>query len=457
MTLRQHVLVVDDEELIRWSLGEHLQQAGYRTSEAEDGEAALAALKDDPPDAMLLDLKMPKLGGLGVLAKLRELEVDFPVIVLTAYGGLDSAIEATRLGATAYLTKPFDLREVELSLQKAIDEAKLRREVRFLRAQRRGGFGSFVGQAATLTPLFEMIDKLGRVDAPTVLITGESGTGKDVLARVLHERGSRANQPFLEIDCASLPESLIESELFGHERGAFTDARATKRGLFEVAGGGVAFLDEIGELPLTTQSKLLRALENRTFRRVGGTQTQRMDAAIVAATNRDLQKMVAEGEFREDLYFRLDVVRLHIPPLRDRREDIPALVSHFLERFHKQFGRRVEGVSGEAMARLEAWRWPGNVRELRNVLERACILCDQDVITPADLPAELRFGRADAVGEGGCPFVLPEDGVDLALVEQGLIEQAMARTEGNQSAAARLLGISRYALRHRLKNLPDDE
>ncbi len=449
--MRPHILVADDEELIRWSLVEHLGK-NANVTEAPDGQAALDLIEAEHPDLILLDLKMPRMTGLEVLENLRQREVDIPVIVITAYGGLDSAIEATKLGACGYLTKPFDLREVSHAVERTLEESRLRREVHELRQQVRQGFGDFIGDAPALAGVFDTLDRLQGVDAPTVLVLGESGTGKDVIARLIHSRGPRANGPFLEVDCASLPTNLLESELFGHERGAFTDAHARKRGLLEVAAGGVVFLDELGELTPAIQAKLLRALESRSFRRVGGTETLRMDATVIAATNRDLEKEVAEGNFREDLFFRLNVVPIKLPPLRERREDIPKLVAHFVEKFNRAFGREITGVSGEAMALLQAWRWPGNVRELRNVVERLAILGVHEVIRSEDLPAEVRFHTAGATGKvAGCPYELPEGGVDLDAVERGLVLQAYERTEGNQSAAARLLGLSRFALRNRLQ------
>lgn len=446
------VLVVDDEELIRWSLAEHLKSEGYTVIEGQNGEEALERVRTGAPDVILLDLKMPVLDGLGTLRKLREEGYETPVVVLTAHGGVESAVEATRLGAADYLSKPFDLREISIVVKKAIDEERVRQEVHYLRQRQRQGYGEFVGASKSLGPVFQTLQRLERVDAPTVLIQGESGTGKDVIARAIHAAGPRRNHVFMEIDCAALPEQLIESELFGHEKGAFTDARTTKRGLLEVARGGVVFLDEIGEMTPATQAKLLRALENRRFKRVGGVATIHMDAAIVAATNRDLKKEVAEGTFREDLFFRLNVIPLTLPPLRDRTEDIPLLVEHFLERFNRQFQREVKGVAAEAMERLVAYRWPGNVRELKNVLERLVLLGDDPVIQTRDLPSEIRFAaRGRATTTPGCPFVLPDEGVDLEEVDRGLLMQALDRTDGNQSAAARLLGISRYALRYRME------
>jgi two-component system response regulator AtoC len=311
-------------------------------------------------------------------------------------------------------------------------------------------YGRLLGESPAMRRLYETLGRLEEVDAPTVLLIGESGTGKDLIAQSIHERGPRRRGPFMEVDCTSLPEQLIESELFGHEKGSFTDARATKRGMFEVARGGTIFLDEIGEMALATQAKLLRALENRKFRRVGGVATIPLDAGIVAATNRDLGGEVQKGRFREDLFFRLNVIRIDVPPLRERREDLPLLVDHFVQRFNQDFRREIKGVSEEALDLMQRYRWPGNVRELRNVVERIVILEPTDVIQARHLPPEIRYSQGASQATSG-PFILPEEGVDLEELERNLIQQALDRTSNNQSASARLLGISRYALRYRME------
>ncbi len=452
MRERRLILVCDDEELLRWSMVETLQAAGYETLEAADGAECLRGVAERVPAAVVMDLHMPGMDGLTALKRIRDGGSEVPVVVVTAGGGVDSAIAATRLGAGAYLQKPFDPRELLLALDRVLAEERLRQQVHLLRDRQRQGYGEFVGRSDALQPLFADLARLESVAAPTVLILGGSGTGKDVVARSIHARGPRRNEIFVEVDCASLPEQLIESELFGYERGAFTDAKTQKRGLFEAAGDGVVFLDEIGEISLGTQAKLLRALENRTFKRVGGLATLKLDACVIAATNRDLKAEVEKGRFREDLYYRLDVVTLRIPPLRERREDVPLLAAHFLERFNRAFGRKIEGISGEAMAMLQAHDWPGNVRELKNLLERICILGTTTLIVPADLPPEIRFSRAHAPpGAGGFAFPLPEEGVDLDAVERDFVVQALGRTKGNQSAAAKLLGISRFQLRGRVE------
>jgi DNA-binding NtrC family response regulator len=466
------ILVVDDEELIRWSLCAHLTSEGYEAIEATNGQEALARAGADAPAAMLLDLKMPVLDGMETLRRLRETDPDLPVIVLTAHGGIESAMEATRLGAAGYLPKPFDLREVTLVLRRALDADRVRRELAYHRTRGSSGYDAIVGKSPAMRAMFATLNRLEGVDPPTVLISGESGTGKDLVARAIHARGPRRDRPFTEVDCTALPENLIESELFGHERGAFTDARTTKRGLFEVAAGGVVFLDEIGELPLGMQAKLLRVLENRRFRRVGGVADLPFDATVITATNRNLREEVRAGRFREDLFYRLNVVPLHVPALRERPEDVPLLVQHFLERARTAFGRRVRGVSPGALEQLVTYAWPGNVRELRNVVERAVILLQGDTVEVGDLPPEVTGppghrrsgepvddGTTRAPGTSSIvtrasaedPFVLPDHGVDLEAVEKSLVRQALARTHGNQSAAAKLLAISRYALRNRME------
>ncbi len=450
--MAQRILICDDEELIRWSLSEHLAAEGYEVTTASDGRECLEVFERMSPDAVLVDLKMPVLDGLSVLRRVREADQTVPVIVITAHGAVESAIEATRLGATAYLAKPFDLREVSLQLRKALEATRLAEEVRYLRGRQRQGYDRLVGDSPAMQRVFDTLRRLEDIDAPTVLLTGESGTGKDLVAQAIHARGPRKAGPYMEIDCASLPEQLIESELFGHERGSFTDAKQTKRGLFEAARGGTLFLDEIGEMSLGTQAKLLRALENRRFKRVGGTVDLPLDATVIAATNRNLREEVKAGKFREDLFFRLNIIPIEIPPLRRRGSDVRLLVSHLIERMNRDLGRRVEGIAPDALTSLERYAWPGNVRELRNVIERIVILeGGEGLIRLEHLPPEIRFGQSVEQRVPGCPFELPAEGVDLEQVERGLLVQALERTGGNQTGAARLLGISRYALRYRME------
>lgn len=449
---RGRILVCDDEELIRWSIAEHLKAEGYIVETAEDGQDCLDKVALATPDAIIMDIKMPRLDGLSALRRLRQSENDLPVVMITAHGAIDSAIEATKLGASAYLAKPFDLREISLQLHKVFEQHRLTREVSYLRDKNYQRYEKLVGESPAMQNVFDMLRRLENIDAPTVLITGESGTGKDLVAQAIHARGPRKNMPFMEIDCASLPDQLIEAELFGYEKGAFTDARQTKRGLFEVAKGGVIFLDEIGELSLGTQAKLLRALENRRFKRVGGVVDIPLDAAIIAATNRNLRNEVQQGRFREDLFFRLNVVPLEIPSLRKRLEDVPLLATHLLTRLNRDLGRNVAGFTADALRAMEGYGWPGNIRELRNIVERIVILKgDESPIRLDDMPAEIRFCGKGESSLKGCPFTLPNEGVNLEAVEAGLLQQALQRTNFNQSAAARLLGITRYALRYRME------
>jgi DNA-binding NtrC family response regulator len=340
---------------------------------------------------------------------------------------------------------------LQLQVERAVEHEELSRTVEAMRDQNLRRYEKLVGVSQSMGRIFDTLERLEKVDAPTVLIQGESGTGKDLIAQAIHSRGPRRSKAYVEVDCAALPDTLIESELFGHEKGSFTDAHQQKRGLFEVAKGGVVFLDEIGEMPLLTQAKLLRALENRRFRRVGGVVDLPLDAAVVAASNRDLQKEVKAGRFREDLYFRLHVVPIEVAPLRQRREDIAPLVAHMLERTAKDLGRPIPDITTDAMAALELYQWPGNAREVRNVIERLLILrTGETAIRVDELPIEVRL-TSPSGGSIGCPYVLPESGVDLEAVERGLIDQALARAKGNQTQAARLLGITRYALRYRLE------
>ena len=450
--MRHSVLVCDDEELIRWSLTEHLKGEGYNVTTAKNGQECVDAAFQQVPDAILLDLKMPVMDGMTALRKLREAGIQTPVIVITAHGAVDSAIEATRLGAVAYLTKPFDLREVSFKLEQAIDADRLATEVRYLREKRRANYASIIGDSPAMQAVFDTMRKLEGIDAPTVLVSGESGTGKELVAQAIHSSGPRKDEPFVEIDCASLPETLIESELFGHERGAFTDARQMKRGLFEVAHRGTIFLDEIGEMSLATQAKFLRAIENRRFKRVGGVVDLPLEAGIVAASNRDRAHEVEKGRFRQDLYYRLAVIPILLPSLRQRAGDLPLLVSHFLDHFRRRIPGRLEGIEPEALSALQRYTWPGNVRELKNVIERIVTLHrDEQLIRMEHLPAEVRYAGRTEAGRPSGTFILPEGGVDLEEVEKSLLIQALERVKQNQTQAAKLLGITRYALRYRME------
>jgi two-component system response regulator AtoC len=448
---RPTVLVVDDEELVRWSLAEELRGVGYDPVEAANLAEARARFAEHDPELCILDIRMPDGEGTELLKEFRAADADLPIIMVTGHGNVQTAVEVTRMGATEYIPKPFDLQEMMLVVERAVGQSRRARELRVLRERSAGvGYGEIIGRSAAMRRVFDLLSRLEEADAPTVLVLGESGTGKDLVARAIHQRSRRSDQPFLEIDCTGLSDELIQSELFGHERGAFTDAKQRKLGLFEVAAGGTIFLDEIGELSLQTQSKLLRALENRRFKRVGGTKDVELKARVIAATNRKLSDEVEAGRFRQDLFYRLNVIPVEVPPLRDRAGDVALLVEHLVARLGRDLGRRIEQIEEEAVTRLEAYDWPGNVRELRNVLERAVILCRGDSITVEDLPPEI--AQMTSSPTGGV-FSLPEEGIDLAQLERDLVVQALERSGGNQSAAARLLGIGRYALRYRMEKM----
>ncbi len=449
---RPTVLVVDDEQLIRWSLAEELRSAGFEPVEAGTVAEARAVRERTTPELYIFDIRLPDGSGIDLLREVRTDDADTPVVMITGHGNVSTAVEVTRLGATEYIPKPFDLREMMLVVERATAAARRSRELHALRERAaRSGYEEIIGSSTAMGRVFELLRRLEDADAPTVLVLGESGTGKDMVARAIHDRSRRAGEPYLEIDCTGLSDQLIQSELFGHERGAFTDARSRKLGLFEVAGRGTIFLDEIGELSLVTQSKLLRALENRRFKRVGGTADVQLKARIIAATNRDLTAEVEANRFRKDLYYRLNVIPVNVPPLRERAGDVPLLVTHLVRGLARDLGRPIREVDDQAMRLLDSYDWPGNVRELRNVLERAVILCREDTIRVHDLPAELGGQRVMSLGSSG--FALPEEGIDLAALERDLVVQALDRSEGNQSRAARLLGIGRYALRYRMEKM----
>ncbi len=441
---KEKLLIVDDEKNMRMVLDRALSAEGYEVFEAASGQEALAKLTDIMPDLIVLDQKMPEMDGITVLKRVKKLLPQLPVVMLTGHGNVESAVEAIKAGATEYLTKPFDLDELKLVVSKALGVRDLFREVDTLRSQLKKQYDvrEIVGTSEQMADLFEVVKRVAKTNA-TVMVYGESGTGKELIARALHDNSNRANRPFIQVSCAALPETLLESELFGYEKGAFTGANTAKKGRFELADGGTLFLDEIGDISPGIQVKLLRVLQEKTFEHLGGTKTLKVDVRIVGATNKDLQEAIADGAFREDLYYRLNVVPITVPPLRDRREDIPLLVAHFLEKFGSK-----RKVSKEAMDLLLGYDWPGNIRELENTIERAIILGSGEVITPEQLPGELRGRRPE-----GRPVSveLPEQGVVLEDLERDLIRQALKRAGNNQAKAARLLGISRHELLYRME------
>ena len=440
------ILVVDDEELIRWSLTERLKAEGYDVLEAATGAAALEKLPEGI-DLVLLDYKLPDTDGVTVLRKIKESDQDILVILLTAYASVETAVEAMKLGAYHFANKPFNLDEVVATVERALETTRLRREVRRYRtnAARPYTLHSIVGSSESMTALRHLVARVATSPASTVLLTGESGTGKDLVAKIIHYTSDRAARPFMNITCSALPDNLLESELFGHERGAFTDARLQKRGLLETADGGTVFLDEIAEMVPALQAKLLRFLEEKSFKRVGGAADIHVDVRVVAATNRNLEDEVAKGRFRSDLYYRLNVLPISLPPLRAHAQDVPVLVEFFIDGFNSEFRKRVLGASPSAYTLLERYGWPGNVRELRNVVERAMLLSDSPRLEPKDFPA--------LTTTPGSPedFELPAKGVDLEELERSLVVQALKRSGGNQTKAAALLGLNRDQIRYRIE------
>ncbi len=447
----RRILVVDDEENIRLVLRTLLRKNGYEVETAEDGEQAIAQLDRFDPDVVLTDVRMPKVGGLDLLGTLQAKGHRATVIVMSAYGSVDLALEAMKAGAYDYIQKPFKQDEMLLVLKKAEERESLRRENRKLRAQVESEhtFQSILAKSAPMKEVFRTIAKVADFKT-TVLVNGESGVGKELVARAIHDRSPRKHKPFVAINCGAIPENLLESELFGHKKGAFTDASSDRRGLFEEASGGTLFLDEIGELPLLLQVKLLRVLQEETIRRLGDSKDIKVDVRVIAATHRDLAADAKAGRFREDLFYRIHVLSLPIPPLRDRREDIPVLVDHFLARNNERLGTKLRGLSSEAQRLLLEYGWPGNVRELENTIERAMVLAEGDCIELHDLPERLR----QALDPVQVQLASGELSIKktVAAVEQILIRRALVKTKGNRTRAAELLEISHRALLYKLKD-----
>ena len=439
------LLIVDDEELVRWSLRERLRKDGYTV--LESGTVASAMEKLTPAvDLVLLDQRLPDGDGLTLLRQIKESSPDTLVILMTAFSTVENAVAAMKHGAYHYLNKPFNLDDVSAVVEKALETSRLRREVRMLRGSqsRDYGFDAIIGSSSAMVEAKSLLERIAASPATTVLLTGETGTGKDLAAKAIHYNSERASKPFVNITCSALPEQLLESELFGHERGAFTDARQQKRGLLETADGGTVFLDEIGEMTPGLQAKLLRFLEDRTFKRVGGLNDIRVDVRVIAATNRSLDDEVRAGRFREDLFYRLQVMPVRLPPLRERVGDIRLLVAHYIDRYNREFRKHVRGLQPGAQALLDQYRWPGNVRELRNAIERAMLLADNGLLGAEDF-ATLSKAATPAT------FRLPPEGVDLETVERQLVIQALQRAGGNQTQAGHLLGINRDQVRYRIE------
>jgi two-component system response regulator PilR (NtrC family) len=446
------VLVVDDEQSMRELLAIMLRQAGYDVTLADGGEAAVERLKAEAFDLVVTDLRMRKVDGLAVLKAAKEHAPRTVVLVVTAFASTETAVEAMKLGAYDYVTKPFKLDELKLTIGNALERRRLQDENQELKRQlrRERGFDNFVGRSPKMLDVFETIRKTAD-SGSTVMITGESGTGKELVAQALHWESGRRNAPFVSVNCGAVPETLMESELFGHVKGAFTGAVAATEGLFAAADGGTLFLDEITEIPPSVQVKLLRAIQERQIRRVGETRDVKIDVRLIAASNRDPGKAVADGVLREDLFYRLNVIPIHLPPLRDRREDIPLLVGHFIKKLAREVGRPVRGVTPEAAAVLEHYHWPGNIRELENVIERALVLGGGDMLEIDALPTSIRQPRT----RDDVPIELPADGIDLEAtlqrIEQRYMQLALDRVGGVQTRAAELLRVSFRQFRYKLQ------
>jgi DNA-binding NtrC family response regulator len=478
--LSEKILIVDDERLVRWSLRQKCEEWGYQVTEAESGTDGLRMARNESPDLVLLDVRLQDMNGLQVLERMKQNGDARAVIMITADPQLEDVKQALKQGAYDFIGKPIDYDELRVAVHNALEATRLRSENEKLKKEvlhrRRAAYHDVVGESPRMLDLMSFVNKVASSEATTILIQGESGTGKDLISRAIHFESRRKDKPLIVINCSAIPETLMEAELFGHEKGAFTDAKAMKKGLFEQADGGTLFLDEIGELSGLLQAKLLRVLEEQVIRRVGGVKDQEVDVRVVAASNRDLEKAVRDGSFRQDLYYRLAIISIFLPPLRERREDILPLVSFFIERYNKRFRKSVRGITPETRALLLSYDWPGNVRELKNAIERAMILEEDDQLRPIYLPfsvgSPLSSLTAYEASSGGVEqgagsaaateaqvvngkklprLSIPEGGTSLEEVERCFVEMAMQQAHRNQTQAAKLLDISRDALRYKLK------
>ncbi len=456
--LKGKILVIDDEKFITSSIVQHLGREGYEALSAESGEEGIEIFKAEVPDIVLLDIHLPGIDGIKTLEHLKSLNKDIIAVMITAYGDIGTAVSAIKLGAYDFLEKPFELDKLSILIKKAYETVDLKKEVQYLREEQyeKYSFDKIIGSSGAHNNVVTLARKIAESDATVSLIYGESGTGKSLLARAIHYHSSRTNKPFVEVTCTAIPETLIESELFGYEKGAFTDAKTSKKGLFEMADGGTIYLDEIGDMKPSTQAKFLKVIEEKIFRRLGSLKDIKVDVRIIATTNKNLKEDVKNRNFREDLYYRLNVIPIEIPPLRERPEDIIPIAMYFLDSLKKEFKKDISGISEEAGALLISYQWPGNVRELKNVIERVFILEKKGPIRPEHLPPEVNRPYVEKTQplkkpEGGFLFSLPQGGISIEEVEKTFIIQALDITSGNQTKAAKLLNLSRDALRYRLQ------
>lgn len=462
-----HILIVDDEDLIRSSLKKSATEEGYEVFLADNGKKALNLVDTVDLDLVLLDLRLPDIDGINVLKRIKEIDENILVIIITGYASIESAVEAIKIGAYDYIKKPFKADSIKLILRLALDTIKLNREVRRLIKAQKEKYGSanIIAESRRMNDVFHVVNQVVKHDAPTVFIRGESGTGKELIARAIHSMGKRAAGAFIEIDCASMPTTLLESEMFGYEKGAFTDANRAKPGLLEEANKGTIFFDEIGDMDLVLQKKILRVLEERSFRRLGSLKTTKADFQVLAATNRNIENLISEGAFRKDLFYRLNVMPIFLPSLRERGDDIILLMKYFIEKFNREYKKKVRDISPQVVPLLCNYSWPGNVRELRNVIERIMIVNEANEILPEHLPTEILSMAIEAPLKSSSFFDysirLPDDGLDInkyvenmALeAKKQIILQALEKTSGNKTRAARLLRLSRSALGRQIEKI----
>lgn len=442
------ILIADDEKNMRWILEKNLKDEGFQIIEAKDGEEAFNQFLDGEPDMIILDYKMPVLDGMEVLKRINKINSKIPVIMITAHGSTEAAIEAMKHGAIDYIQKPFDIEELKIKIRKSLNIDQLNKEIEFLRDEMASVFDKkIIGNGKKMMEVFATLEKIGPTNA-TVLITGESGTGKELIANAVHSQSARKDKAYIRVNCGAIPENLLESELFGYEKGAFTGAQNRKLGRFDRAQEGTLFLDEIGELSLALQVKLLRVLQEKEFERVGGTEVIKTDVRIVAATNKDLDKMVEEGTFREDLLYRLKVIPIEIPPLRERKEDIPLLIEFFIDKYSKELNKENIYVEEDILDILLEYEYPGNIRELQNIIERMVLLASNGHITMELMPKEVIKGAFSSKKD---IYILPSHGISLEEIEKSFVRQALEMSKGNQTHAAKLLGISRHALIYRIE------